>query len=300
MVSIKKVCIGLLILCCALLGQQTNTVYSTLFTNVSASIIAPITGSLTNIGQSNHQVVLVFSNAPAHTCSTKTANGQLEFSYDNTNWLVFGSPTDAITTPNTAIWFGSGAFPFVRFNLVSFDTTNCRVSGFYSGILGGALSTQVTGQQPVGQQVNGSLKPVLLGGLSGNDNTTKSTVSVVPICTKTFWTEAASLVASQIIPPAPAGASIKICSLSASAKSGSAAGNVSVQLYEGSVANACAIGQGTLGNYYLAAKSTIALNGGMGPIFSTHSSGGGGVCLTLSDDGSISISLTYAIVDDNP
>lgn len=302
MVSMRKFWLGLLIWCGAMWGQQTNTVYSTLFTNTAAPVIVPVSGTLTNIGQSNHQVVLVFSNAPSHTCSNKTATGQLEFSYDNTNWLVFGSPTAAITSANTAIWFGSGAFPFVRFNLTSFDTTNCRVSGYYSGILGGALSTQVTGQQPVGQQVLGSLRPIVIGGLSGVDNTNRSIVAAVPICNKSFSFKFSTDNTTHLVSGiTSAGVSIKVCSVVINSNPiTTPADDTNIRIFQGTD-NTCSVLSATFIDVTVARYSVASMNGGISPLFTTASGtslcvqGASGTSATNQYDGII----TYAVIDDS-
>jgi hypothetical protein len=129
----KKFILAMLLSGVSLFSQSgiiTGSIYKTLFTNA----VAPTIVTVLNAGQVGNQVFLQFANAPAKTCTSSNTKAQLEFSYDTTNWVAFGTPT---TTTNTntlsQLYYGAGAYPFVRFNLVQYDNVNCVVSGYYTG-----------------------------------------------------------------------------------------------------------------------------------------------------------------------
>ncbi len=132
---VGKLGIGLLSIV-ALYGQSgsgTTSIYYTIYANASAGAAS---ATVPNIGQIGHQVFLKFSNAPAKTCTAvgNTIQAQLEFSYDNSSWTAFGTPNaDPTIGVLSQTYFGNGVYPFVRFNLSTFDTTNCRVNGYYTG-----------------------------------------------------------------------------------------------------------------------------------------------------------------------
>lgn len=100
---------------------------------LNATGTAAPSGDVNNVGQTGHQAYLTFSNAPSHTCSSPSATGQLEYSFDNTTFTAFGTPTSSTTVGSGTAYVGQGAFGYVRFNLVSFDTTNCRATVWYTG-----------------------------------------------------------------------------------------------------------------------------------------------------------------------
>jgi hypothetical protein len=126
-------------------GAVSNSVYATLFQNVTA---ATISSNVLNAGQVGHQVNLQFSNAPTMTCGLNNlASAQLEFSYDNVSWKAFGYPTSTSTNSGSLIYtyYGTGAYPYVRFNLVGFDTTNCLATAYYSGGLTNTSTPPIVG-----------------------------------------------------------------------------------------------------------------------------------------------------------
>ena len=134
MVSRIVVILGLLAgSCFGQSGSASTSIYVTLFTNQATSAAS---GTVPNIGQIGHQVVVNYSNAPAHTCPVTniSSNSALQYSYDNSAWFPFGTPSFGSTVVGlNAAYTGSGAFPFVRFQPGSFDTTDCLITAYYTG-----------------------------------------------------------------------------------------------------------------------------------------------------------------------
>lgn len=178
----KRLVIILSLVCGSLWGQSGSagtSVYSAqLYTNSNATGVSI---TVPNIGQIGHQVFIVLSNAPAKTCLASTAalGGQLEFSYNTSNWFAFGSPTNNPAEPNLfQTYFGNGVYPFVRFNLTSFDTTNCIANGYYTGTSNSAAlgSSTIT----TGTSIPSNVYVTVAGGI-GNERVQPSY-----ICTQHF------------------------------------------------------------------------------------------------------------------
>lgn len=133
----------LLLACCGVILGQPSVQFNKLLSNVSMT--GP-SGVATNVGQIGHSAYLFFTNAPSHTCSSPNATAQLEYSFDNSIWTAFGSPQSATTVMSGQAYIGQGAFAYIRFNLVSFDTTNCLATVWYAGT-----------SQPLAIQLNGPI-----------------------------------------------------------------------------------------------------------------------------------------------
>lgn len=122
---------------CVIAASAQQTVLQKLLTNVST--VPQITAPINNVGQSGHSVLVQFSDAPGNTCSSARVQAELEYSFNNTSWFAFGSPVSntPISAPNApgVLYVGSGVFNYIRFNLSNFDTTNCRITAWYSGAL---------------------------------------------------------------------------------------------------------------------------------------------------------------------
>ncbi len=168
-----RIVIGLMLVASTMMGQSgsaSTSIYTVLFTNRAST---GVSSNVTNIGQVGHQVFVYFSDAPGHTCTGTNVAAGLEFSYDNSLWFDFGNPSNAVTVNNVVnqTYFGTGGYPFVRFLLFTFDTTNCRANAYYTGSSAQALlsSSQVVVGTPVYDGVTGiSHNPVtVVGGVAG-------------------------------------------------------------------------------------------------------------------------------------
>ena len=202
------------------IAQRGDTVYENLFTN--STTIAP-SANVTNIGQIGHQIVITYSNAPGHTCvapQITTTIGSFQFSYDNVTWTNFGyqvSASSALLSP--AIFFGTGAFPFVRFNLVSFDNTNCAVTVSYSGTLNNT-TTAVQGGTIEGTEVNYYYPNVIGGfsgdGISGSPHLYNNSVTM-PLCQNSLFGTGSvggpSPLGTAFVLPAGVSVKIHVCSI---------------------------------------------------------------------------------------
>lgn len=113
---------------CAL-GQSPVLIQNLLLSGAAAAASSPVN----NVGQIGHSAYLSFTNAPSHTCTNAAATAQLEYSFDNSTWTAFGSPMASSTVSGGQSYIGQGGFAYIRFNLVSFDTTNCRATVWYVG-----------------------------------------------------------------------------------------------------------------------------------------------------------------------
>ncbi len=194
---VNKLILGL-IFSGMLYGQQGNTIYKQLFTNVSS---APLnSANVTNIGQSGHIAFMLQTSKPAHACGAGGMVGHLQFSYNNSTWTSFGSPnTTVINTGNSITFYGGGAFPFVRFVIDQFDTTNCVVNVWYTGSLVTPFS-QVEGSVVSGGSAN-MYNPVIVGGLSGDGINTSTGYNVAApnvVCNQTAFATITAGATSQV------------------------------------------------------------------------------------------------------
>lgn len=114
-------------------AQRSDTVYLTLATDSSSTVIANVTQ---NIGQSSHLLVINQKNSPGHTCANDLfTTGGLQYSFDQVTWVNFGSPGFSGTnSSSSASYVGLGAYPFVRAN-INFDTVLCLASVYYVGTI---------------------------------------------------------------------------------------------------------------------------------------------------------------------
>jgi hypothetical protein len=282
----------ILIILCSMVGcaQQGNTIYKTLFTNVAVNQTTP---AVTNIGQFNHQVSVRLSNAPAHVCSPNTTvSGQLEFSYDQSVWTAFGTPIvggSLVTTNNSFLWFGVGAFPFVRFLLSGFDAVNCRATGYYTGILGSGLSTQVRGMSGVGTTLSGASYPVMIGGVSGVSETTADTATPAPVCMDRFFLDVSPAATYNLTLTGLGGLkNTFICSVA-----------INFSVNDGTIqfkqsADACATFTKTFTPVISLVKDTLfTLGSGIGPVFNIEP--GNSLC-AITTGGSVGLYGTLAVV----
>ncbi len=181
----------------ALLLLICSAVYSAaqapaLIQNVfNAASSASASGPVNNVGQIGHSAYLTFTNAPSHTCTTPAATAQLEYSFDNSTWIAFGAPQSGTTVMSGQAYIGQGGFGYVRFNLVSFDTTNCRATVWYVGTA-----------QPLAIQLSGPI------GSTGT----------LVVCDHTATASPSAGVVTQMI-AAPSSGQIRICEIQISTAS---------------------------------------------------------------------------------
>jgi hypothetical protein len=184
--------IGLL-LAGTLAGQRSDTIYQVLTTDNSSTNY--ISGNVNNIGQAGHIVIVTFFSL----CENLGITAQLEQSFDNSTWTGFGSPqggtlqsTALVTPPNPALYYGAGAYPFVRFHIYSVGPT-CPFNVYYSGSVNTTSIQASTGPNPTGSNVlqrgaaGYSLNPIITGGIGDGD-----TVIPTPVCTKDISANAVS------------------------------------------------------------------------------------------------------------
>lgn len=112
-----------------------NVVYQQILTGANTGP----SNNVRNIGQSMHSVTVQFVNATAHTCSNPTLTLGFENSSDSAHYSPLGSVvivkgnSDLALTPVHLVAYG--AYPYIRVNYISGDTTNCRINAFYTGTI---------------------------------------------------------------------------------------------------------------------------------------------------------------------
>jgi hypothetical protein len=125
-------------------AQRSDTIYQTIFTNITAPTAS---AAVHNIGQNIHLLSILFTSQSGHTCSAPAPNIGIEGGFNGTQYTRVASITSISPDDSgnlAALVTGLGAFPFVRINARGFDTTNCQLSAWYSGSLGGQSSMTVT------------------------------------------------------------------------------------------------------------------------------------------------------------
>ncbi len=155
-------------------AQREDTVYQTIFTDVTATTQS---SPVRNIGQSQHDTIVVFEDQPALTCAAGAITAFYQVAPTNTGpWVKIGvAQAQSITdgTNITARVRAEGAQPFVRLNLAAFDTTNCQATAYYAGTLFPyafqAIIPEVTlsGLAQLNIDVSGAGNNALVTGISG-------------------------------------------------------------------------------------------------------------------------------------
>jgi hypothetical protein len=282
----------ILFLNCLMYGQQTNTVYQNLVTNTGTSPFTSTT--VTNIGQSNHQVSVTLSNAPGKTCSNFTVLGQLQYSYDTAIWLAFGAPTSGSSTLAPATWYGSGAYPYVQFYIAGFDNVNCRLTAYYSGTIQGVISPKTTGLQQAGTIAIQPQSPIIVGGITGVIGTAPY-LTTATICNQTVSQNvAANGTFRNLIQNIGAGTVLRICSL---ALNSDGAGGTTIEFASFDDVNTSCTNFGldifkfTLGQY-----GVLTLGNGLSPAITDSVNIGRAYCIKGTGAGNFSFTLNYAAV----
>lgn len=273
-------------------AQRSDTVYSTLFSGVA---VATISSAVENIGQSNHQVTVLFSNAPSQTCSSPAYEGEFQYSYDNVTYAAFGTPNTTNGPSNSAeraIWYATGAFPYVRFRLSTFDTTNCRATAVYSGVLGGSLNTQIQGTLQIGGQGAQSIKPVVIGGMSGSgtSNALFDIVNPAAYCNQVYVGSIAA--GSATLMMGSTFGQTQICNITI--QTSGAASTVAIAVY---TENTCVTKLADLTPAFSLPLNVLpfSFSGGFSPAIPNSNSGF--ICATVTGGGATAlIQATYAVI----
>jgi hypothetical protein len=105
----------------------------------------PTLGCISNIGQSQHTLTILWGNAPSMTCVNPAFGGGFQVSLDGTTFFTIqGLSVTTLVAPLRTITTATGAARYLRFNISAFDTTNCVASTVdYEGVLFPAPSIPV-------------------------------------------------------------------------------------------------------------------------------------------------------------
>jgi hypothetical protein len=302
-----------LLIACSMVswGQQSNTVYQTLFSDISGVPAQPtITNPVTNIGQTNHQVSVQFKNVPGHVCADPTPVGEFQYSYDKITWIPFGSPiaknpTLLGVTFNDYLWFGVGAFPYVRFKLTAWVAVDCAATAYYSGTVTGSVTTQVRGIQEVGRQMTGSVYPVLGGGYSGVGGGVRDIVNPRAVCVNSFIVDTAAAGTFTLVQPAggvganPNSTNVRVCSIVVNFISASG----TIKFFAGPDGVSCAaVTKSITPTFTLSNNVWHSMENSMGTLLYTGITGedpevaGGHTLCAVTTGGTVSIYGTYATI----
>lgn len=228
-----------LVLLVSIYGQQSNTVYQVVATNVVASpYLSP---NIRNIGQSGHQFVIYYNNNGGNVCANPNAAVGLRASYDGTNYFSFGMNKygqGRWTLPgavNAQLITGQGAFPYVGMFINSFDNVNCTATIAYSGVISQAPITGVQGaiesNAIAAPDDTRLIKPILIAG-----NSSTNYAGVPTVCDQSV-TNTVGAAAHVVVNAALANYRHKICGFMIQ---GAAAGSTG-RFYSGGAADCSAI-----------------------------------------------------------
>lgn len=256
----KRFLLCILFLVLPAMAQQT--VVQLLFTN--ATSFPTITAPISNQGQTGHFVQLQLANASGQTCSFPSVQAQLEYSFDNTNWTAFGSPQTGyqITSLKTINYSGSGLYNYVRFKLLTFNSSTCVASAWYTGTSTPAFGT-VQGTFPSGTVIAAGttlgtvqFPPVFVGGVGS------TTLQPVVACDQSAFATVTAGSTSSIVnglTSSPLGV-VHVCSVVITM-----AATGTVQLVASALAN-CSSPVNLTPAFHLAANTPLALGSGLGTV----------------------------------
>jgi hypothetical protein len=278
-----------LAICYGQSGSASTSVYIQMYTNTTA---IGASATVPNIGQVAHQMFLVFTNAPAHTCTAagNAVGGSLQFSYNNSTWFNFGNPQVVPPFVLNQTYLGTGGFPFVRFNLTQFDTTNCIVNGFYTG------SSSVASLSPSTINIGGSLY----------NQTTKVSFPFTPIAALTggsvsYPIYACNMFTGSLIGPIAIGTNFIVDNSSVPFNVGicgitfTSSGVATVQVIEGTGTNCGTSGVNVSGVINLVAGVPITLGGNLGLVLKTSATTSTQVCLVVTGT-AVNFNMSYAVL----
>jgi hypothetical protein len=251
-----------------------NTVYEALLTDTAA---VPTTSAVvTNIAQSGHMISIYLKDNTPNVCNLPAGNPSFraEFSWDQVTWFAPSMAYDSAIVDALGniyvLGMLPGAFPYVRVTVATFDTANCLVDVFYTGISGG---------QPIVTDIGRAITP----GTDGWSNhliahTISSDLSIGSLLVSpmlfdgTAWDRALGCdlntdvtvgvnTTAQVVALA-AGHNIKVCSFLLSS-----AANGTIQFVEGTGVN-CAVGTANIiGAMHVGANAAISQEVGLGKLF---------------------------------
>jgi hypothetical protein len=274
-----------------------------LFTNATG----PGTATVQNTGQLGHQIYLLLSNAPGHTCVTPLVAGQFEFSFDNSTWTAFGSPVamaagfPPFATSLAYTYLASGTFNYVRFNLTGFDNTSCLLSAWYTG---SAQPIYLASQGPVpssmtiGKRQNTGLQfginPTVSGGIA-----TSAAAAPLVLCDVTSQATVTAGSTAIVVPNSGGINGLNVCAVAVTM-----ATTGTFQFVTGTGA-ACAGGLTAISPVFnLNAGVPFTLGNGTGTVMSNITGGagfgagasniGGNICV-VAVTGNVSVMATYAL-----
>lgn len=119
--------------------------------NVCTGTILPLpftTAFVRPIGQANHAVSVTLTDAPAHTCTGGALDTGLEGSFDNVIYNRIGDQSSSIGLNADGhynlLLNAYAAFPYIKYVIRNFDTTNCVLTASYSGVVAGQATISLT------------------------------------------------------------------------------------------------------------------------------------------------------------
>lgn len=127
-------------------AQLGNTIYQQVATGLTAPAIVPA-GGVNNIGQYYHQFTVYLRNAPSKVCAVASpitaaplfANDQAgaNFFYPSYVGTATGGAGLGPTYSASKEYRFIGAYPYIKFQVLSFDTVNCVADVVYTGTISG-------------------------------------------------------------------------------------------------------------------------------------------------------------------
>jgi hypothetical protein len=125
----------------AALAQQSNTVYTTIGTDVIT--LGVLAQKPRQIGQSFHLLTVAAANVSGCTTGVNGWVGeiQLEGSFNNSIWLPLGNGISQLDVNTQKYATASGSFPYLRVNYISGNVAACKLNIWYSGNITGSLTT---------------------------------------------------------------------------------------------------------------------------------------------------------------
>lgn len=96
-----------------------------------------ISAVVPNIGGRSHNLFIQLQPTTPGACQPpQTVEAMMEASFDGLTYTTFGPTLRQIGSGNSALLAASGAFPYIRARVKSFDTTQCRLNAWYSSTVG--------------------------------------------------------------------------------------------------------------------------------------------------------------------
>src|ERR1035437_9567787 len=284
--------LGLVSLAWGQSGAVSGSIYQQLFVNTVAPIAVPI---VTNVGQGSHIVQVIATAQPAKTCTSPIITAQLEFSFNKVLWTAFGTPIAIAVNQPSVNFYGNGVYPFVRFNVSGFDTTNCYLTAYYSGSVQPGLIAATGGYglgTPVYLPQGSVVPPTVVGGYGTIGSSGLGAVVPLFVCDMTAFATVAAGATTILVPGNVGGLNIKVCGFVINAV---AAGTA--QFVTGTAANCSTNNSNISPVFHLATNGNLVYGGGLGNVMQTmpgltNDIVGKGICLTAAT-GDMTVMLSY-------